>query len=203
MIKRKKRKSINVPSSRDDAASGLLVVIILITAAILIVDIQVLVRVAPTKHIVVNIALRPEIRVVLFDRLDGRRGLVGGHDEPLGDIPLRLFDVVAHDGLVALGLLAQHDAGVDVGGRRDLGIIEEGQDGDEDGLDALRGRPALRGELAGHLVFAGGVQDRDAEFAVLVDVGVVEGAQEAELYRGIGVLASAVPRVLEPWFGEP
>jgi hypothetical protein len=73
---------------------------------------------------------------------------------------------------------------VDVGGRRDFGVVEQRQDRDEHGFDALHRGPPLRGGLAGHFVVAGGVKDRDAEAAVGVDVGVVEGADELEVWRG-------------------
>jgi hypothetical protein len=58
------------------------------------------------------------------------------------------------------------------------------RDRDEHGFDALHRGPPLRGGLAGHFVVAGGVKDRDAEAAVGVDVGVVEGADELEVWRG-------------------
>jgi hypothetical protein len=55
----------------------------------------------------------------------------------------------------------------------------------------LGGGPALRGGFAGQGVVAGGVQDRDAEAAVWVDVWVEEGADEFEVWDGEG-LASCI-----------
>lgn len=85
-------------------------------------------------------------------------------------------------------MVAVQDAGVDVGGRVDLGVIEEEEDGAEDALGTLEGGPALAGLLARHAVFAGGVEDRDAEAAIGVDVRVGDWDEEAELGWGVGVV---------------
>lgn len=74
--------------------------------------------------------------------------------------------------VLALLLLAQHARGLDVGRALLVGAVEQADGAQQDRLGGLDGAPALRGGLVAVLVLLGRVQDRDAELAVLVDVGV-------------------------------
>lgn len=49
----------------------------------------------------------------------------------------------------------------------------------------MSGGPSFRGEFTGHFVFAGRVENGDAELAVGVNIGMAEGAEEAEFYCAI------------------
>lgn len=161
---------------------------ILVVAFVVIVHVRVLlVAVAATKVKVVVAALGPKVGVlVVLGRRCGVKGL--GHNKTGGYRLARALDRGAGLGVVVVAVVAVQDAGVDVGGRVDLGVIEEEEDGAEHALGALEGGPALAGLLARHAVFAGGVEDRDAEAAVGVDVGVGDRDEEAELGRGVGVV---------------
>nr|POE53546.1 hypothetical protein CFP56_28768 [Quercus suber] len=76
-----------------------------------------------------------------------------------------------------LAVLAPQLAGLDVRGAFVVGAAEHADDGEQDGLGGLHGRPALRGGLVAVLVVFGRVQDTDADDAGFVDwrVGVVSG----------------------------
>ena len=100
---------------------------------------HVLVAISPTK---VALAIAPEIIIHLL--LGRRRRVVeAGHLETLRDIALAVLDVFLDDALEIIGITTEHNGGVDVGGRRDFGVVEQRQDRDQDGEDSLGGGPAL------------------------------------------------------------
>ena len=74
--------------------------------------------------------------------------------------------------LLILGLavlpLAVHDRGVHVGRGEGVGLVEQGDDAQEDGAHVLRRVPPLRGELTALRVVHRRVKDRDAYFSVLL-----------------------------------
>ena len=74
------------------------------------------------------------------------------------DLPIVLFPVVA-----------PHLGGVDVSGALVVGLGQQVHDGQQDLLDGLDGRPALRGVLVVVGVVAGGVEDGDADQTARVD----------------------------------
>jgi hypothetical protein len=77
------------------------------------------------------------------------------------------------DPLVELGaLLAPHLGGLNVGGTLVVGLGEHAHDGDENFLDALDGRPALRRLLVVVGIVARRVQDRDADQAARINCDV-------------------------------
>lgn len=108
--------------------------------------------------------------------------LLSRHLKTGRDVVLGSFDTLPDQLAKSVRLAAQHDACFDIGRRGAFGVIEERQDGDEDGFGSLRGGPALGGGFSGHLVFAGGMKDGDADFALCVDVGVVDRLLEFELW---------------------
>jgi hypothetical protein len=77
-------------------------------------------------------------------------------------------------------IITVHDSGIDVGGRGDLGIIQEQKDGAEDRLDALEWGPTLFSPLSGLLILTRSVQDRYADLAIRIDVGMENWAIEFE-----------------------
>jgi hypothetical protein len=99
-----------------------------------------------------------------------------------------LADTLAHPfpelGALALALEAQQLGGVEVSGALVVGLAEERDDAEQDGLGRLYGRPALGRRLVPEAVLLGRVQDRDAQLARRVHVGVEgHGRLEHELGR--------------------
>lgn len=74
--------------------------------------------------------------------------------------------------MLSLALLAQHPRGLDIGGALVVGAMEQADGAEQDGLGGLDGGPALGSGLVAVLVLLGWVQDRYAQLAALVDVGV-------------------------------
>ncbi|KAI6757694.1 hypothetical protein HG531_003519 [Fusarium graminearum] len=90
------------------------------------------------------------------------------------------------------------DACVDVRRGVDLGIIEEEQDGSEHRLDTVEHIPTLASQLARVLIFTRFVEDRDAESAVGVNVGVADAlCQEFERRRLVWVIVRELHLGLE------
>jgi hypothetical protein len=118
--------------------------------------------------------------IFLFHGLEDR-GSVCGHFKSLGNVQLGGLHVGFHLLAVDLWFIAQEDGHVDVGWGTCFGIVQQGDDGYQDRLDPLGRRPALGGEFAGHFIVAGGVEDGNAQFAVGIDIRMVERLQELEL----------------------
>ena len=109
------------------------------------------------------------------------------HHETLRDIPFAPLHILPDPLLIRVFVLPQQHACIHIRRARRLRVIEQRDDAQQDRFDTLDGAPALAGALAGHFVFAGRVQDRNAEFAIRVDVWVVEGPAELEGWRRVGV----------------
>jgi len=69
--------------------------------------------------------------------------VVTGHFETLRDIALAVLNVFLDDALVVIWIATEHNGGVNVGGRRDLGVVEQRQDRNQNGEDSLSGGPAF------------------------------------------------------------
>lgn len=175
-----------VRSSRTDTlrfrlilVSVLAIVVIFIVAGAHLI--QVLVGITATERVAVDIALHPEIVIVLLHV--ARWGFIHRHCESgRGQLTGSVY-IGLHDRVILDWVSAQHDGGVDVGRGGDLGVVEEGEDGDEHGFDTLGRGPAFCGQFTGHFVLAWGMQDGDAEPPVWVYVWVVKGYQEPKFCR--------------------
>jgi hypothetical protein len=73
---------------------------------------------------------------------------------------------------IPLWVVAELYARINVGWRRAFGVVQKGKDGYKDGFDALGRRPTLCRKFARLFVFTGGVENRDTEVAVGVNVWV-------------------------------
>jgi hypothetical protein len=106
----------------------------------------------------------------------------------------QLPDLLLEALLVALEL----DGGVDVGRGLEVGIEYHGLDAEEHVLDGEHGPPLLYQLLLGvEDVLLGGMQNRDADLSVLVDVGVPHLGGENHGRRGVRVVVWEVQHCLE------
>lgn len=81
------------------------------------------------------------------------------------------------------GILSPHLCSVHVGGTFIVGATQHADDGDEDGLRRLHGRPSFRSRFISILVVFGRVEDGDADFARGVEVGMEDWGFELHLGR--------------------
>ena len=69
-----------------------------------------------------------------------------------------------------------------------VGLVEEADHAEEDGPHVLGGVPALTGQLPGLGVIHGGMEDRDAEITILVNIWVPDFRLESEGRRVVRVV---------------
>lgn len=159
------------PQTRDPKRDGHLVIVFFVKVLIEIVDVHV--AVAATNALL----LRFIHEIVVVQSALSRRGrelLAGGEVNANGDAGAGLLGDLTGSRIVIVTLVAICHGCVDVGGRIDLGVIQEQEDRSKDGLGSLEGGPALGSLLSRHLIFAGGVEDRDTESAIGVDIRMVD-----------------------------
>ena len=82
--------------------------------------------------------------------------------------PQALLNILPHDLLVLLPLIPPHFCGIDVRRALVVRLSQHAHNADQDFLDALDRRPALRRLLVLHRVVAGWVQDRYADLTIVV-----------------------------------
>jgi hypothetical protein len=141
--------------------------------------------------------------VVIVDDL--RRGSLLDclwHLEAFGDICLRGLSGCLSLGIILFSIITVQDTGIDIGGRGDLGIVQEEEDGTENGLNTLKRGPTLIGLLSGLLVLTGSMQDGDANLAIRIDVRVENWSLKLESRRIVWVVVGEGHLGLGEWLAK-
>jgi hypothetical protein len=193
-------RHIGLPKKCTTAPGRLFAVsnIIVVFVVVLIEFVHILITVATAK-VLFLICHVPKVGIVVNWLLwcNGEFG-GSGHAGTCWYVLLRLINDFLCPPVVFVLVVAVEYARVDVRRGVNLGIIEQEQDGSENGFDAVKNIPTLARQLARLLVFSWLVKNGNAEIAVWVNVGVADIlSQEFESRRLVWVIVRELHLGLE------
>jgi hypothetical protein len=117
--------------------------------------------------------------------------------KPTSQHLLRLADALLDPLLESSSVLSPLFRSFEIGRGFIVRIGEHGDDTDEDGLHRVDGQPPLVGLLITPFIVARGMKDGDADFAILIDIGMPDWGCEGQDRRQVGILRRELEEAIE------